>query len=41
MTERPIEEVTTVGETDAHGFFRLAEPVFARIAKNSQPVPAT
>jgi uncharacterized protein YndB with AHSA1/START domain len=24
-------KVTMVGETDAHGFFRLAEPVFARI----------
>lgn len=25
-------KVTMVGETDAHGFFRLAEPVFARMA---------
>jgi uncharacterized protein YndB with AHSA1/START domain len=25
-------QVTMVGETDAHGFFRLAEPVFARMA---------
>jgi hypothetical protein len=25
-------KVTMVGETDAHGFFRLGEPVFARMA---------
>jgi len=25
-------KVTMVGETEAHGFFRLAEPVFARMA---------